>query len=640
MNKVFFGKWITAREFQSNASKIQNFYMKVKKSFFLNEISDARIRITADDYYKLYINGKYVGQGPAPGYDFAYNYNLYDISDFIKKGENVIEVVVYYQGLINRVFVSGDNKQGMIADVFLNNELAFSTDESWVYCVDCSFISKRTVGYNTAFLEDRDLRMKDSEYKNCVAVDASYTYNKEPFPSLEVYSVSAKPIKTGNRYFYDFRQEYVCNLKITACANKAGGKIMIRCAEELDEKQKLRYKMRCGCDYEESCILDKGKNTIEQFDYKAFRYLEIIAESGISIDNVEIRVRHYPFSKKSAELRSKDEKLQAVFNLCKNTVKYGTQEVFVDCPTREKGQYAGDVFVSGFAHFYLTKDHRMLKKALENFFESIEYSGDILAVSPCSLKQKIADYSLLFPVMLLKYYRLTGDGVFLKKMLPACEFISSYFLKYEDEDGLLNKVDGQWNLVDWPENFRDNYDFDLTDPVGDGRHNALNAFYISSIESTEKIKKELGVKYENKSELLKESFNKVFLNKNTKLYTDSEKSEHASVHSNMLPIVFDICPKENIGNIADYLVERGMCCGVYMSYFYLKALCMADRKTEAYKAITSNGENSWLNMIRQGATTCFEVWGKDKKRNTSLFHPWAVAPIPILFEEFPDELIV
>ena len=31
-------------------------------------------------------------------------------------------------------------------------------------------------------------------------------------------------------------------------------------------------------------------------------------------------------------------------------------------------------------------------------------------------------------------------------------------------------------------------------------------------------------------------------------------------------------------------------------------------------------EGAWLRMIREGATTTFEGWGKDSKWNTSLFH--------------------
>ena len=38
-------------------------------------------------------------------------------------------------------------------------------------------------------------------------------------------------------------------------------------------------------------------------------------------------------------------------------------------------------------------------------------------------------------------------------------------------------------------------------------------------------------------------------------------------------------------------------------------------------------------MLREGADTCFEAWGKEQKWNTSLCHPWASAPIPVLIEE-------
>ncbi|MBQ6715352.1 MAG: hypothetical protein IJN21_02400 [Clostridia bacterium] len=52
-----------------------------------------------------------------------------------------------------------------------------------------------------------------------------------------------------------------------------------------------------------------------------------------------------------------------------------------------------------------------------------------------------------------------------------------------------------------------------------------------------------------------------------------------------------------------------------------------------YDLIVSEGENSWMNMINEGATTLFEAWGKDKKWNTSLCHPWASAPVPVLIED-------
>ena len=46
------------------------------------------------------------------------------------------------------------------------------------------------------------------------------------------------------------------------------------------------------------------------------------------------------------------------------------------------------------------------------------------------------------------------------------------------------------------------------------------------------------------------------------------------------------------------------------------------------KLISDDG--AWMNMLSEGATTCYEAWGKDQKWNTSLFHPWASAPAILL----------
>ncbi len=75
--------------------ELQNLHILYKKRFSLDAVSsDALIRITADDYYKLYINGKFAGMGPAQGYFFDYHFNEYDISEYFTAGENEITVDV------------------------------------------------------------------------------------------------------------------------------------------------------------------------------------------------------------------------------------------------------------------------------------------------------------------------------------------------------------------------------------------------------------------------------------------------------------------------------------------------------------------------------------------------------------------
>ena len=65
-----------------------------------------------------------------------------------------------------------------------------------------------------------------------------------------------------------------------------------------------------------------------------------------------------------------------------------------------------------------------------------------------------------------------------------------------------------------------------------------------------------------------------------------------------------------------------------MAFFALYGLKMYGETELIEKLMTDDG--AWLNMLSEGATTCYEAWGKDQKWNTSLFHPWASAPAIIL----------
>ena len=100
------------------------------------------------------------------------------------------------------------------------------------------------------------------------------------------------------------------------------------------------------------------------------------------------------FRRLSDTLETNDADLKKVWDICKSTVKYGAQETFVDCPMREKGQYAGDLTITTAAHLVLTKDASLTSKAIENQAQSAAVCKGLLAVTPGSLMQEIADYSL------------------------------------------------------------------------------------------------------------------------------------------------------------------------------------------------------------------------------------------------------
>ena len=73
-------------------AEYENRHILFRRAFSLDRLpGEAVLSISADDYYKLYVNGTFVTQGPAPGYPFHYYYNDIDIAtgNFICDGKVV-----------------------------------------------------------------------------------------------------------------------------------------------------------------------------------------------------------------------------------------------------------------------------------------------------------------------------------------------------------------------------------------------------------------------------------------------------------------------------------------------------------------------------------------------------------------------
>lgn len=616
---------------------LRNIRFYVKKRFVMNSASARFVmRVSADDYYKLYINGRFVGQGPAQGYHTCYYWNEFDVSPYLKRGENEIRADVYYQGLINRAYQSGDGRIGFIAELLAGKDCILSTDSSWKYAFIKGCSSSHIIGLNTMFSEDFDARAGITDWLSCAETVSDHVFSPCPATPLQVYikkPSALQNLRCGG-LLCDFGEEITGALRIRA-KGKAGARVRILCGEELDDSGNVRYNMRCGCLYEEYWTLAEGGGVFEHYDYRGFRYAQIIPQDDAQILSVKAVVRHYPFDDGFCELETSSEVLKSVWDICKNGVKYGSQECFVDCPTREKGQYAGDLTITSASHLILTGDKSLLKKAIDNQMQSAKIRPGLLAVAPGSFLQEIADYSFQFPILALRYYNAAGDREYLRENLDICEGIISHFKRYSRGDGLLCRVSIEWNLVDWPEAMRDGYDFP---PEGSAEpHNVINAFYIGCVIGTEQIRNILGIPCERESPALIEAFNREFFDSETGLYRDRRGSRHIALHSNVLPAFYGFIKPGSERAVGDFIVKKGLSCGVYMAYFVLKALCRLGRQMEAYSMIVSQGEHSWYNMVREGATTCFEAWGKEQKWNTSLCHPWASAPISVLAEDIlPD----
>lgn len=646
----FKGKWITDDEFcgimprnvfhkqlqrtELACNEHRDRHILFRKRFFLPKpFSSAKIYISADDYYKLYINGRFVSQGPAPSYHFQYNYNVIDVSEFLNDGDNVIAVHTLYQGMINRVWVSGDGRHGLILDLDIDGDITVCSDESFLTAKHSAYSEIGVVGYDTQFLEQYDSRSEtvgfersdfdDSNWQNakkCEYDDRSMTEQRSSSLVFEDKLPIVRKLD-GDRLFIDFGSNYVGYLCMSARGH-AGDTVTLRCGQELDESGRVRYELRAVCKYEETWVLADGESVLDQFDYKSFRYAEIDVPSGCEIFDVHMRVRHYPFKLK-ADIRQEyadSEDIRRIWELCINTQKYGVQEVIQDCMEREKGFYLGDGCYTALTHMVLTGDDSIVRKLIDDAFTTSFITDGLVTCMDCSFMQEIAEYPLILIYCVLWHYNVTHDIAYLKQNYPkSVSLLEAYRRDYES-DGLISKLD-KWCVVDWPDNFRQGYDVDITEgKVCSTPHVSINAYYIEAVNTVNKMAELIGEPPYRDVKPLTVAFENAFYDRDRHLFRDSPNTEHVCLLGNAFPFAFGLYPDaECRENIIKMFLKDGAHSMSFFGLFPILVGAVRCGRPDMIKAALLDG-GAWLRMLDEDATTTFEGWGKDTKWNTSLFH--------------------
>lgn len=660
--KIFNGQWITTNEFSQAETidlpvknndivaknNVQNKHILFRKKFTLSTFKKAIINISADDYYKLYVNGKFAGMGPAPAYTFHYYYDEIDITDLLVEGENTIAIHTYYQGLVNRVWVSGDMRHGLILDLDIDGKTFLSSDDSFCTMEHSAYVNCGVCGYDTQFLENynsnslevgfEQASFDDSLWEKAVITNRSRELYHTYIPQLVCEHISPKiNKKTNNRFFIDFGSCYVGYLYIKAQGGK-GDIITVRCGQELNDDGTVRYNLRANCDYEEQWILSGNIDTLDWFDYKSFRYVELIVTNDFEITDISLIARHYPVHI-IMQPNTKNKDLLKVWDLCTNSLKYGVQENIMDCMEREKGQYVGDGVYTASTLSVLTGDVSMLEKLIAEACRSRKFERGVLTCTSCAYSQEIAEYPLMLPWAMCVHWALKKDKSFIEKYIDDMTDMLDYFCeKYEKyEVGILYDLD-KWCVIDWPEDSRDNYDFEtFQSKITEGTHNVISAYYIGAIITVNRLLKEIGrERYKDVKSMIK-NFNKAFYDEQDYIYRDSKKSFHSSIPGNVLPVIFGFNKSPEFKNNAFKMFnERGI---KNINIFMTFPLLVAAKQNHDIRLLHSliGDKNAWLRMIDEGATTTFEAFSKDLKWNTSLFH-LAFSYAAMFLTDFDDEI--
>jgi hypothetical protein len=195
-----------------------------------------------------------------------------------------------------------------------------------------------------------------------------------------------------------------------------------------------------------------GRGGIQQFapiTPKGGRFLEvhILADPAkIKVHKSAVIERAY-YARPQGSFSCSDELLERIWHTGIETFRACAEDALTDNPTRERGQWTGDVVsvgmeiaAAGFA------DLSIFKRALKQAAQSKNKDGLIAGMSP-GASIYVSSFAAQWVNACLRYYQITGDMQMLRdNYKPACDNLRVFENALTDK-GLSRDI--EWAFIDW-----------------------------------------------------------------------------------------------------------------------------------------------------------------------------------------------
>jgi len=448
------------------------------------------------------------------------------------------------------------------------------------------------------------------------------------------------PDDRGLAVTLDLGREIVGHLDLDIEA-PAGTRIDLAPAELLRDGRPWCF--RKGCKYGQRYLAREGRQRWNTFAWHGLRYLHVVirgCDGPLTIRHLGVRRREADLDWK-ADLRTADDELQQVWDVTKHTLEVGTQEVHVDCPTREQAAYWGDAAWIGMWTLAMTGDCTHLRHLLLSAEPAQYKDGQLPASIFSSLDQILLDYTLIMPWALREWWWHTADLAVPTRLRSVVEGVLDWYRERMGESGLVEidavamhqRREGTL-FIDHPGLGWHNFPHPGLDRRGISA--GLNLFMLRALQCHAELAEMLGdgeraAAVAQEAEALAQAIQRTFYDEKRGVYADAqvdgELSEQVSQQINALAVIAGVCPPDRRESVLRAVLsdDPDLCrCSTYFWIYLFEAMAMADMQTEMLEAIRTH----WGGMARAGATTWWETFGGDEL--DSLCHPWSCAPGAVL----------
>ena len=449
----------------------------IRKSFVLEkEYEKPVLTITALGYYRVFINGQEITKGFLAPYtsnpEHIIAYDVYDLSAYLKKGENVIGLILgngYQNGVGGYVWDEhlrvGRNAPAFALCIDSGEEVILEGNESFKWAHSAILFDDMRLGEiydaNKEIEGWNEIGFDDSKWENVTPLIAPHGEKilgyADPIKERKrLYPVAITKYKEG--YLYDFGENTSAIVELNIDADK-GQEIeclygeWITAAGELDIRNitlnSVEFDPIKTFAQETKYICKEGKQThIPSFTYHGFRYIYVkgLKEEQATKELFTAIVINSAVEQ-AGDFKCSDETINKIYGLCTNSAYTNFFYYPLDCPHREKNGWTGDANVSAEYMLYRFYADNSLRQWLHAMRNTMRNDGNVPSIVPDSDWGYSRNDGPAWDTVLVELpytlYCITQDITYLsenaEKIFKYITYISNTL-----EDGLIT-----YGLSDW-----------------------------------------------------------------------------------------------------------------------------------------------------------------------------------------------